>query len=103
VPRALVCVDLDGTTVESSTIHAWFSEAVADELNAACRAGAAWCTNSGRNPHNQFGLIQACRRLEFLPRIVLSNERYIFDVDPLHGLMRPRYRTTRRPGPRAWI
>jgi hydroxymethylpyrimidine pyrophosphatase-like HAD family hydrolase len=86
----MICVDLDGTAVDSDRLHAWFSEDVAEALNAAVRRGAVWCTNSGRHAHNQFGMIQACRALEVLPVAILAGERYIYDVNPITGTMRSR-------------
>ncbi len=89
-PSAIICLDLDGTTVEYDALHAWFSEAVAEELNAAVRRGVVWCTNSGRNAHNQYGMVQSCRPLAALPFAVLAGERYIYDVHPTTGAMRSR-------------
>ncbi len=89
-PSAIVCVDLDGTSVEYDAMHAWFSEAVARQLNAAVRRRAAWCPNSGRHADNQYGMIQACRALEALPFAILAGERYIFDVHPTTGTLRQR-------------
>ncbi|MCK4659413.1 MAG: hypothetical protein KAV82_07815 [Phycisphaerae bacterium] len=89
-PSAIICLDLDGTSVESDTIHAWFSEAVAQEINAATALGAMWCTNSGRRAHNQQGIIQACRTLTALPFAIMSGERYIHDVHSADGALRPR-------------
>lgn len=89
-PGAIVCLDLDGTAVDFDALHAWFADGVADAVNAAVRHGAAWCPNSGRHAHNQYGMIQACRRLEALPFAVLAGERYIFDVDRASGALRAR-------------
>jgi len=89
-PSAIICLDLDGTCVEHDPTHAWFSEMVAAQINAAVRHGAAWCTNSGRNAHNQHGMIQACRALSVPPFAILANECYIYDVHPVTCAMRPR-------------
>lgn len=89
-PLAVICLDLDGTSAERDALHAWFSEPVARQLNRAARRGAAWCTNSGRNAENQFGMIQACRVLETMPFAILAGERYIFDVHPAHSILQPR-------------
>ena len=89
-PSAIICLDLDGTSVEHDDIHAWFSDAVAAELNEAAHRGAVWCANSGRHADNQYGMIQACRTLAVLPFAILAGERYIFDVRPATGVMRQR-------------
>ncbi|HUU82617.1 MAG TPA: HAD hydrolase family protein [Phycisphaerae bacterium] len=82
VPTALICLDLDGTSVEHDGTHVWFSEEVARAINEATHRGAAWCANSGRSADNQMGIIQACRELEILPTAILSGERYIHDFHP---------------------
>ena len=89
-PSAIICLDLDGTSVEHDDIHAWFSDAVARRLNEAAHHGAVWCANSGRNADNQYGMIQACRTLAVLPFAILAGERYIFNVHPSTGVMRQR-------------
>jgi len=76
-PSALISLDFDGTSVETDGKHFWFSELVAEGLNEAARRGAVWCTNSGRGPGSQIGMVQACRRLEAMPLAVLSGERHI--------------------------
>ncbi|MCH7812826.1 MAG: HAD hydrolase family protein [Planctomycetes bacterium] len=81
-PTALICLDLDGTSVEHDGLHAWFSDAVAEALNDAAGCGAVWCSNSGRPAENQYGLIQACRTLDAMPIAILSGERYIHDLHP---------------------
>ena len=95
-PSAIICLDLDGTSVEYDAFRVWFSERVAVELNAAMERGAVWCLNSGRNAQNQLGMIQACRTLAAPPRWILANERYIYDVHPVTGAMRPRQPHNRR-------
>ena len=89
-PTAIICLDLDGTSVEYDAIHVWFSDTVAEALNAAARCGAVWCANSGRRADNQHGLIQSCRTLDTMPVAILANERYIYDVNPNTGVMRSR-------------
>lgn len=89
-PTAIICLDLDGTSIDFDDVHVWFSDDVADQLNQAVRRGAVWCPNSGRRADNQLGLIQACRRLESMPFAILAGERYIFDIQPKHYAMSPR-------------
>lgn len=89
-PAALICLDLDGTSVEHDGTHAWFSETVARAINEVARRGAVWCSNSGRSADNQMGLIQACRELEALPAAILSGERYIHDFHPAGVALVPR-------------
>ena len=86
----MICLDLDGTCVERDETHAWFSETIAAQINAAAQLGAAWCTNSGRNAHNQQGMIQACRALTVTPVAIQAGERYIYDVHPVTWSLRPR-------------
>ncbi|MCP4249547.1 MAG: HAD hydrolase family protein [bacterium] len=80
IPSALICLDLDGTSVEHDGLHAWFSDAVARAINEATGRGVVWCSNSGRSAENQYGLIQACRTLDTMPIAILSGERYIHDL-----------------------
>lgn len=81
-PRALICLDLDGTSVDRDGLHHYFSPGVARALNRAAEHGAVWCSNSGRSADNQVGVIQACRELQVMPRAIGSGERYIHDVHP---------------------
>lgn len=79
-PGALICLDMDGTSVDHDGLHCFLSPLVARALNRAADVGAAWCTNSGRSADNQVGVIQACRELNTMPQAIASGERYIHDI-----------------------
>jgi hydroxymethylpyrimidine pyrophosphatase-like HAD family hydrolase len=89
-PAGIICLDLDGVSLETDGLHVWFSDAVAAALNEAVRRGMVWCSNSGRRPDYQFGVIQACRALESLPFAILSGERYIHDIHSSRSALLPR-------------
>ena len=78
----LLCLDLDGTMVESAGLHVWPSDDVVAALNKLGERGVRWCTNSGRSADNQAGMIQATRSLSNLPIAILSGERFIHLADP---------------------
>jgi hydroxymethylpyrimidine pyrophosphatase-like HAD family hydrolase len=89
-PSAIVCLDLDGTSLDHDGLHVWFAPAVAQAINEASRRGAVWCPNSGRTAENQMGIVQACRELETMPTAILAGERYVYDVHRTGQILKPR-------------
>jgi len=78
----LVCVDLDGTILDTDEVHFWIADGAVEVLNELGRRGIPWCTNSGRSRSNQLGLVQACRTLEHMPVALLAGEREIYWCHP---------------------
>lgn len=78
----LICLDLDGTALDTDGVHWWLADELVELLNALADRGVRWCANSGRTADNQFGIIQACRSLANMPVAVLACERYIYWTQP---------------------
>jgi hydroxymethylpyrimidine pyrophosphatase-like HAD family hydrolase len=78
----LICLDLDGTALDSDGVHWWLADEVVGVLNLLAERSVRWCPNSGRSGDNQFGMVQACRELTNMPIAMLAGERYVYWTTP---------------------
>jgi len=76
MPIALYCFDFDGTLVDKEHSPA-FEPALAQELAAARRAGAAWVINTGRSLHHTLEGILG-HHIPLAPDFIIAREHEIY-------------------------